>query len=54
LGIGKAVEHLVAFLPPKERACVLLKHVFDYSLEDIAQLLDTTIGDLDVLLGHSR
>src|SRR5712664_4970436 len=24
LGVGKAVEHLVASLPPKERACVLL------------------------------
>src|SRR5580692_12172353 len=32
LGIGKAVEHLVASLPPKERACILLKDVFDYSL----------------------
>src|SRR6516165_4334454 len=36
LGIGKAVEHLVASLPPKERACILLKDVFDYSLEEIA------------------
>src|SRR5207244_3242009 len=30
LGVGKAVEHLIASLPPKERACVLLKDVFDY------------------------
>ena len=28
LGIGAAVEHLVLTLPPKERACVLLKDVF--------------------------
>src|SRR5205085_12402394 len=28
LGTGKAVEHLVLTLPPKERACVLLKDVF--------------------------
>src|SRR5262252_1432380 len=27
LGIDKAVEHLVVSLPPKERACVLLKDV---------------------------
>src|SRR5262249_39027292 len=33
LALGKAVEHLVLALPPKERACVLLKDVFDYSLE---------------------
>jgi len=36
LGLGRAVEHLVSSLPPKERACVLLKDVFDYSLEEIA------------------
>src|SRR5215467_14153649 len=33
LGIRRAVEHLVISLPPKERACILLKDVFDYSLE---------------------
>ena len=38
LGLGRAVEHLVANLPPKERACVLLKDVFDYSLlQEIAE-----------------
>src|SRR5260370_39581477 len=31
--LGRAVEHLVLALPPKERACVLLKDVLDYSLE---------------------
>jgi RNA polymerase sigma-70 factor (ECF subfamily) len=31
LGIGKAVEQLVTSLPPKERACILLRDVFDYS-----------------------
>src|ERR1700736_4543367 len=29
--LDRAVEHLVLALPPKERACVLLKDVFDYS-----------------------
>src|SRR5713226_3401956 len=36
--VGRAVEHLVLTLPPKERACVLLKDVFDYTLEEIAEL----------------
>src|SRR6266700_4951035 len=31
LGVRPALEHLVLTLPPKERACVLLKDVFDYS-----------------------
>src|SRR5215467_5548657 len=36
--LERAVEHLVLALPPKERACVLLKDVFDYSLEEISEL----------------
>src|SRR5258707_15076152 len=40
LDVGTALEHLVISLPPKERACVLLKDVFDYSLEEIAELVD--------------
>src|SRR5260370_11386226 len=54
LGIGKALEHLVASLPPKERACVLLKDVFDYSLEEIAELVDTTVGGVKAALNRGR
>src|SRR5213592_925833 len=54
LGVGKAVEHLVASLPPKERASVLLKDVFDYSLEEIAELVDTTVGGVKAALNRGR
>jgi RNA polymerase sigma-70 factor, ECF subfamily len=54
LGIGKAIEHLVASLPPKERACVLLKDVFDYSLEEIAELVDSTVGGVKAALNRGR
>jgi len=54
LGIGKAVEHLVASLPPKERACVLLKDVFDYSLEEIAELVGSTVGGVKAALNRGR
>ena len=54
LGVGKAVEHLIASLPPKERACVLLKDVFDYSLEEIAKLVDTTVGGVKAALNRGR
>src|SRR5215475_7790868 len=54
LGVGKAVEHLVASLPPKERACVLLKDIFDYSLEEIAELVDTTVGGVKAALSRGR
>jgi RNA polymerase sigma-70 factor, ECF subfamily len=54
LGIGKAVEHLVVSLPPKERACVLLKDVFDYSLEEVAELVDSTVGGVKAALNRGR
>jgi RNA polymerase sigma-70 factor (ECF subfamily) len=54
LGIGKAVERLVASLPPKERACILLKDVFDYSLEEIAELVDSTVGGVKAALNRGR
>src|SRR5438067_5155848 len=54
LGVGKAVEHLIASLPPKERACVLLKDVFDYSLEEIAELVDSTVGGVKAALNRAR
>lgn len=54
LGIGKAVEQLVASLPPKERACILLKDVFDYSLEEIAELVDSTVGGVKAALNRGR
>lgn len=54
LGLGRAVEHLVSSLPPKERACVLLKDVFDYSLEEIAELVDSTVGGVKAALIRGR
>jgi RNA polymerase sigma-70 factor, ECF subfamily len=54
LGTGKAVEHLVLTLPPKERACVLLKDVFDYSLGEIAELVDSTVGGVKAALNRAR
>jgi RNA polymerase sigma-70 factor (ECF subfamily) len=54
LGTGKAVEHLVLTLPPKERACVLLKDVFDYSLEEIAELVGSTAGGVKAALKRAR
>jgi RNA polymerase sigma-70 factor (ECF subfamily) len=52
--LGRAVEHLVSTLPPMERACVLLKDVFDYSLEDIADLVGSTVGGVKAALNRGR
>jgi RNA polymerase sigma-70 factor (ECF subfamily) len=53
-GVGRAIEHLVTCLPPKERACVLLKDVFDYTLEEIAELVDSTVGGVKAALSRGR
>ncbi len=52
--LGRAVGHLVLALPPKERACVLLKDVFDYTLEEIAELVDSTVGGVKAALKRGR
>ncbi len=52
--LGRAVERLVLALPPMERACVLLKDVFDYSLEETATLVDSTVGGVKAALNRGR
>jgi len=54
LDAGDALGHLVTSLPPMERACVLLKDVFDYSLQEIAELLDSTLGGVKAALHRGR
>lgn len=54
LGVDNALEHLVLLLPPKERACVLLKDVFDYSLDEIAGMVDSTVGGVKAALKRAR
>jgi len=53
-GIERAIERLVLTLPPKERASVLLKDVLDYSLEEIAELVDSTVGGVKAALNRGR
>src|SRR5207302_1661261 len=52
--LGRAIEHLVLTLPPMERACVLLKDVFDYSLEETAELVGSTTGGVKAALSRGR
>src|SRR5712672_2420459 len=53
-GIERAIERLVLTLPPKERASVMLKDVLDYSLEEIAELVDSTVGGVKAALNRGR
>ncbi len=52
--VGRAIEYLVLALPPKERACVLLKDVLDYSLEETADLVGSTVGGVKAALNRGR
>jgi RNA polymerase sigma-70 factor (ECF subfamily) len=52
--LDRAVERLVINLPPKERACVLLKDVLDHSLEEIAELVGSTVGRVKSALNRGR
>jgi RNA polymerase sigma-70 factor (ECF subfamily) len=54
LGVGRAVEQLLISLPPMERACVLLKDIFDYTLEEIAELVSSTVGGVKAALNRGR
>ncbi len=53
-GAARAIERLVIHLPPKERACILLKDVFDHSLEEIADLVGSTVGGVKAALSRGR
>ena len=52
--LGRAIEHVVMSLPAKERACVLLKDVFDYSLDEVAEVVGTTVGGVKAALHRGR
>jgi RNA polymerase sigma-70 factor, ECF subfamily len=45
---------LLQRLAPQERAAVVLKELFDYSLDDIAALLSTTVGAVKAALHRGR
>lgn len=52
--VDEALAALVAELPPKERACVLLKDVLDYPLAEIAGIVDSTLGGVKAALHRGR
>ena len=50
----EAASTLVARLAPQERAAVVLKDVFELSLEEIAEALSTTVGAVKAALHRGR
>ncbi|MBO0895717.1 RNA polymerase sigma factor [Arthrobacter sunyaminii] len=54
LDVESALRQLLHLLPPRERACVVLKDVFSYSLGEIAGMLETTPGAVKSALHRGR
>jgi RNA polymerase sigma-70 factor, ECF subfamily len=52
--IDEAMATLVGELPPKERASVLLKDVLDYQLDEVAEIVDSTVGGVKAALHRGR
>jgi RNA polymerase sigma-70 factor (ECF subfamily) len=52
--VGEALEQLFTLLPPQERAAVVLKDVFDFSLAEIASMVGTSVGAVKSALHRAR
>ena len=52
--IRDAANHLVSNLPPMERAAILLKDVFDLSIDEVSTALETTQGAAKSALHRGR
>lgn len=52
--VRDAGSALLQRLAPRERAAVVLKDVFDFSLEDCAMVLETTVGAVKAALHRGR
>lgn len=53
-GVREAAGTLIANLSPQERAAILLKEVFEFSLEETADTLETTVGAVKTALHRAR
>lgn len=52
--VDEALLEVVTRLPPMERSCLLLKDVLDYSLTEIADVVDSTLGGVKAALHRAR
>ena len=52
--IREAIGRLAHLLPPRERACILLKDVFDFDLKETAAQLETSVGAVKAALHRGR
>jgi len=48
------IEDLLFRLPDRERTVIVLRDIYNYSFDEIAQMLDTTPGNVRVILHRAR
>jgi RNA polymerase sigma-70 factor (ECF subfamily) len=54
LDVRAASDHLFLYLPPKERATVVLSDIMDFQLTEIAAMLKMTLGAVKSALHRGR
>ena len=54
VGVLDAAARLMQVLAPQERAALVLKEVFDMSLDQIAEILGTSVGAIKAALHRGR
>ena len=52
--MGSAIERAIGRLRPEYRSCIILRHVEGRSYEEMADLLDTTVGALKMRVHRAR
>ena len=52
--VSEALTAVVTRLPPKERASVVLKDVLGHRLEEVAEIVDSTVGGVKAALHRAR
>ncbi len=52
--VKDALSSLHYYLPPKERICIVLKDIFEFSLEEVANVINSTEGAVKSALSRGR
>jgi RNA polymerase sigma-70 factor (ECF subfamily) len=52
--LGAAIESAIAKLRPEYRACIILRHVEDYSYDEIAEIVKLPLGTVKTYIHRAR
>jgi RNA polymerase sigma-70 factor, ECF subfamily len=52
--LGESIEKAIARLRPEYRACIILRHVEDYSYDEIAEIVKLPLGTVKTYIHRAR